>query len=218
MPRKLTVSTVSKDDVETDNKTVQETEKPKRGRTKKLETTERVKTVEAVGTTEHVETVEKVNVQEKQESEQPTLDNQENQDSDGWDEEVIAPTVVRQTTHSQSQSFSASSASNVSKPPTRHSGRENRFSHDNSRQDNTRYNTNTRPKSTALAFSYNDYKNFNQPATDCSTPELLRVLIVRAHEDGQVHLKRCLETTLRAVNLECKFPTLPPPRRPVNNI
>ena len=70
-----------------------------------------------------------------------------------------------------------------------------------------------RPKSAALSFSYNDYKNFNEPANQASTPNLLRVLIARAHDDGQVHLKRCLETTLRAVNLECKFPTLPPPRR-----
>ena len=80
--------------------------------------------------------------------------------------------------------------------------------------DDTRHQQ--RPKSTALAFSYNDYKNFSEPASKASTPELLRVLIARAHEDGQVHLKRCLETTLRAVNLECKFPTLPPPRKPFN--
>ena len=70
-----------------------------------------------------------------------------------------------------------------------------------------------RPKSAALSFSYDDYNNFAEPAHKASTPDLLRVLIARAHEDGQVHLKRCLETTLRAVNLECKFPTLPPPRR-----
>ena len=74
-----------------------------------------------------------------------------------------------------------------------------------------------RPKSAALSFSYNDYKTYNETVGKASTPDLLRVLIVRAHEDGQVHLKRCLETTLRAVNLECKFPSLPPPRRPMPN-
>ena len=87
-------------------------------------------------------------------------------------------------------------------------------SHQTANRQNTRPPS-TRPKSAALSFSYNDYKSYNQSVNDATTPDLLRVLIVRAHEDGQVHLKRCLENTLRAVNLECKFPTLPPPvRRP----
>jgi hypothetical protein len=46
-----------------------------------------------------------------------------------------------------------------------------------------------------------------------STIDLLRHLIVRSHDDGQTGLKRCLETTLRAVNLECKFPSLPLPKQ-----
>jgi hypothetical protein len=86
--------------------------------------------------------------------------------------------------------------------------------HQNRQQD-----TFAKPRSTALSFSYNDYRTINHVTTTVSTPDLLRFLIVRAHDDGQTGLKRCLENTLRAVNLECKFPTLPTvssPRPPRN--
>ena len=38
----------------------------------------------------------------------------------------------------------------------------------------------------------------------------MRVVIARAHKEGQISLKRCLETVLRAMNHECNFPSLPP--------
>ena len=121
------------------------------------------------------------------------------EDSDGWDETVAQPVTIK-TTQQSSNSRSETR-------PTQYSSQ-----HSSTRPSTrpTQNQLSKRPKSTALSFAYKDYSNFQTPASEASTPDLLRVLIVRAHEDGQVHLKRCLENTLKAVNLECKFPTLPP--------
>ena len=83
----------------------------------------------------------------------------------------------------------------------------------------TQQDTREQKRSVALNFAYSEYRNVNHSASTLSTPDLLRMLIVRAHDDGQTSLKKCLENTLRAVNLECKFPTLPSlnPRHPGNN-
>ena len=64
-------------------------------------------------------------------------------------------------------------------------------------------------KSAALQFRYDDFRNTEYNTNQVSTPDLLRFLIVRSNDAGQLSLKRCLENTLRAVNLECNFPTLP---------
>jgi hypothetical protein len=64
-------------------------------------------------------------------------------------------------------------------------------------------------KSAALNFAYKDYREITHTASNVTTVDLLRMLIVRSSDDGQIKLKRCLEDTLRAINLECKFPTIP---------
>jgi hypothetical protein len=88
--------------------------------------------------------------------------------------------------------------------PRNHNNHYSQNSHSQQRE-----SVNKQQHSTALSFSYNDYRTINHNVTTVSTPDLIRFLIVRSHDDGQTGLKRCLENTLRAVNLECKFPTLP---------
>lgn len=66
-----------------------------------------------------------------------------------------------------------------------------------------------KPRSAALSFAYKDYRELTHPASNVTTVDLLRMLIVRSTDDGQTKLKHCLEDTLRAINLECKFPTIP---------
>jgi hypothetical protein len=63
-------------------------------------------------------------------------------------------------------------------------------------------------RSTALNYLYQDYRKVDNSIITLNTQDILRHLIVRAHDDGQTGLKRCLESTLRAVNLECDFPSL----------
>ena len=60
--------------------------------------------------------------------------------------------------------------------------------------------------SKALKFSYNDYENVQNPVFEVASDDLIKVIIARAHKEGQVSLKRCLETVLRAMNHECDFP------------
>jgi hypothetical protein len=61
--------------------------------------------------------------------------------------------------------------------------------------------------SKALKFSYSDYENVVNPVFEVSTEDLIKVLIARSYQDGQITLKRSLEYVLRAMNHECNFPT-----------
>lgn len=63
--------------------------------------------------------------------------------------------------------------------------------------------------SKALKFSYNDYEHVANPVHEVSSEDLLRVVVARSYKEGQMSLKRCLETVLRALNHECNFPSLP---------
>ena len=66
--------------------------------------------------------------------------------------------------------------------------------------------------SKALKFSYNNYESLKKDVDDVENEDLLRVLIARAHKEGQLPLKKCLEIVLRAMYHECNFPSLPPPK------
>ncbi len=79
---------------------------------------------------------------------------------------------------------------------------------DTQHRDTQNRDTQNRPRSTALNYLYQDYRKVDHPLCTLNTQDILRHLIVRAHDDGQTGLKRCLEATLRAVNLECDFPAL----------
>ena len=63
--------------------------------------------------------------------------------------------------------------------------------------------------SKALKFSYNDYEHVVNPVHEVSSEDLLRVVVARSYTEGQMALKRSLETVLRAMNHECQFPSLP---------
>lgn len=63
--------------------------------------------------------------------------------------------------------------------------------------------------SKALKFSYDDYEHVANPVHEVSSEDLLRVVVARSYKEGQMTLKRCLETVLRAMNHECNFPSLP---------
>ena len=191
MPRKIVSGTVDK---ESTSEVKDNEVKPKASRRSTTKKTTKQETKEAVKVVDEVNEVNEVN-KKNQESEN---------ESDGWDDSVGQPVTVVSPVSTVSTT--------VPVAQIKFSEREN-TQPKYQRQSRTHQPHQTqRPKSAALSFAYKDYSSFRTPAVEASTPDLLRVLIVRAHEDGQVHLKRCLENTLRAVNLECKFPTLPPLR------
>jgi|SaaInlStandDraft_4_1057021.scaffolds.fasta_scaffold03343_3 hypothetical protein len=64
--------------------------------------------------------------------------------------------------------------------------------------------------SKAMNFRYGDYRNFSGNVEDMSSVELMRVALVRAHDDSQYALMNALKDTLRACNLEQDFPTTKP--------
>jgi len=55
----------------------------------------------------------------------------------------------------------------------------------------------------ALKFSYADYRGL---CHEYSTQDLIKILIVRAHDGGQDQLRETQRQTLRAMNFECNFP------------
>lgn len=63
----------------------------------------------------------------------------------------------------------------------------------------------TYPKS-ITNFNFTDYTSINKPISELDSKDILRVLIARAHNEGQRQLKKTLNDTLRAMNLECNFP------------
>jgi hypothetical protein len=58
----------------------------------------------------------------------------------------------------------------------------------------------------AINFNYNQYRQPESSLKDMATPEVLKLLIVRAHDDGQSQLCDTLKQTLRAMHFECNFP------------
>lgn len=71
--------------------------------------------------------------------------------------------------------------------------------------------------SSAIQFGYQPYRQLDSNVKDMTTPEILKLLIVRAHDDNQIQLRETLKQTLRAVHLECNFPAVdyntPVPKR-----
>jgi len=196
MPRKIVSGTVDKEStIEVKDNEV----KPKASRRTTTKKTTKQESKEAVKVIDEVnEQVVSTEINEK---------NQESEnESDGWDDSVGQPvTVVPVST--------VSTTVLTTQPKfTEHVNTQTKYQRQPRTYQTQQPHQTQRPKSAALSFAYKDYSSFRTPVVEASTPDLLRVLIVRAHEDGQVHLKRCLENTLRAVNLECKFPTLPPLR------
>jgi len=58
----------------------------------------------------------------------------------------------------------------------------------------------------AINFNYADYTDLTEPVSNLNDKDLVKVLIVRAHNCGQRALGDVLKQTLRAMNLECDFP------------
>lgn len=81
--------------------------------------------------------------------------------------------------------------------------------HNNNTRHNTQYHNNTQHhKHTTLSsinFNYNQYRSLEH-LKEIPTADMLRVLIVRAYDQGQNQLFETLKQTLRAMNLECNFP------------
>lgn len=73
---------------------------------------------------------------------------------------------------------------------------------------------NKREKNTTSVsnFSYRDYFDLSTPINELSNMEVLKVLISRAHRDGQNHLRSTLNQTLKALNFEVEFPEFRKPR------
>ena len=66
-----------------------------------------------------------------------------------------------------------------------------------------------------LNFAYKDYSNVTTSVNDTSTFDLLRVAIVRSHNEGQKPVCFALRQILQACNLEIEFPEYL--RRPANS-
>ena len=58
-----------------------------------------------------------------------------------------------------------------------------------------------------INFDYANYESVETPVNELNSRDLVKVLIVRAYNDGQHQLCTTLKQTLRAMNLECDFPT-----------
>uniref|UniRef100_A0A6C0EFS0 Uncharacterized protein n=1 Tax=viral metagenome TaxID=1070528 RepID=A0A6C0EFS0_9ZZZZ len=65
-----------------------------------------------------------------------------------------------------------------------------------------------KPRSVAMNFDFEDYRSLNKKVSEVNNVDLVRVLVVRASDEGQQLLKRCLQTVLRAMNNESEFPSL----------
>jgi hypothetical protein len=61
----------------------------------------------------------------------------------------------------------------------------------------------------ATNFDYSQYETLDTSVSDLNNRDLIKVLIVRAYKDGQHQLCKTLKQTLRAMNLECDFPSGP---------
>ena len=68
-----------------------------------------------------------------------------------------------------------------------------------------------RGRSHALKFNYDDYRTIDHPVNKMQTQDLVRYLVTRSFDEGQIELRRSLEHILRAFNFECGFPTYAPP-------
>lgn len=86
-----------------------------------------------------------------------------------------------------------------------------RFNNNSQKNFNNKFERkpNVNKLSKALKFSYDDYEHVANPVHEVSSEDLLRVVVARTYKEGQMTLKRCLETVLRAMNHECNFPSLP---------
>lgn len=60
--------------------------------------------------------------------------------------------------------------------------------------------------SPSLNFSYSEYAEYTEPINELTINDILKYLIVKSYNEGKFQLKRHLEETLRAVNLEREFP------------
>lgn len=58
----------------------------------------------------------------------------------------------------------------------------------------------------AINFDYSQYESVETSVNELNSKDLIKVLIVRAYNDGQHQLCKTLKQTLRAMNLECDFP------------
>lgn len=59
----------------------------------------------------------------------------------------------------------------------------------------------------AINFDYSIYTNLTTPVSELNNKDLIKILIVRAHADGQRAFGGALKQTLQAMNLECEFPS-----------
>jgi hypothetical protein len=93
------------------------------------------------------------------------------------------------------------------------------FKENNRQKEHQNQLQNQRPRhqiSSSINFNYNSYRNLNGNINEIPTTEVLKVLIVRAFDQNQVQLANTLKQTLRAMNLECNFPSTQPPQREFN--
>jgi hypothetical protein len=71
----------------------------------------------------------------------------------------------------------------------------------------------------AINFNYNYCRNLTTSVKEIDSKDLVKILIVRAHDENQRQLCETMKQTLRAMNLECNFPEVSnshPPREQEN--
>ena len=138
---------------------------------------------------------------EHSESDNDVMEEKDKQDKQDWnaqlsdDESKNEIKITKHATH------------NLDRPQYK----SKRFNNNSQKNFNNKFERkpNVNKLSKALKFSYDDYEHVANPVHEVSSEDLLRVVVARSYKEGQMTLKRCLETVLRAMNHECNFPSLP---------
>lgn len=203
---KSTKSTKSKDSVSIED-LEKPTEKTPTKTTKKV--TKKEEPIKEQSESEHSESEHSESSHSESEHSESDNDVMEQKDKQDWnaqlsdDEQQNDVKVTKHATHNldrpqyKSKRFNNNSQKN--------------FNNNSQKNFNNKFERkpNVNKLSKALKFSYDDYEHVANPVHEVSSEDLLRVVVARSYKEGQMSLKRCLETVLRAMNHECNFPSLP---------
>ena len=58
----------------------------------------------------------------------------------------------------------------------------------------------------SINFDYSLFKDLETPVNELNSKDLVKILIVRSHQDNQLQLNKTMKQVLKAMNLECNFP------------
>jgi hypothetical protein len=100
---------------------------------------------------------------------------------------------------------------NFRKPFNRNQNQNQNQNQNYNQNQNQNQNQHKKPQSkqltnSAINFSYGQYRDLTHPVNELDSKDLVKILIVRAHDNNQKQLCETMKQTLRAMSLECNFP------------